>query len=77
MVKEWMCEKADISMGSKICDSWRKKLAKLPDLETVVACDSPVQCDSPLRDQQYIDAPKMMAAINKLTLYPLPGPTLR
>ena len=26
-----MCNKADISMGSRISDSCRKKLAKLPD----------------------------------------------
>jgi hypothetical protein len=29
-VQPWMCEKAPIAMGGKICDSCRKKLAKEP-----------------------------------------------
>ena len=62
-VKQWMCEKADISVGSKICDSCRKKLAKLPDLETILK--SPARCDSPRRDEPYLDAPEAIAAVNR------------
>ena len=53
-----MCNKADISMSFKICDSCRKKLAKLPDLDTLT--ESPTQCDSPT-DEQYLDAPEAVA----------------
>ncbi len=63
LVTKSMCDKADISMGSKICDSCRKKLARLPDLETVLK--SSVKCDSPLKDEQYLDAPEAMAAMNR------------
>ena len=63
LVKQWMCEKADVSMGSKICDSCRKKLARLPDLETVL--NSPARYDSPLRDEPYFDVPEAMAAVNR------------
>ena len=62
-VKEWMCEKAEISVGSKICDSCRKKLAKLPDLGAIA--ESSAQCDSPSRDEPYIDVPEAMAAVNQ------------
>lgn len=63
LVQKWMCEKADISMGSKICDSCRKKLSKLPDPEAVLK--SAAKCDSPLRDEQYLDVPEAMAAVNR------------
>ena len=54
-----MCNKADISMGSKICDSCRKKLANLPDLYTLT--EAPTQCGSPT-DEQYLDA---IATVNR------------
>ena len=50
-----MCEKAEISVGSKICDSCRNKLAKLPG----------AWCDSPSRDEPYVDVPEAMAAMNR------------
>ena len=56
-----MCEKAEVSVGSKICDSCRKKLAKLPDLRII---ESPAWCVSPLRDEPYVDVPEAMAAMN-------------
>lgn len=61
IVKQWMCEKADISiaMGSKICDSCRKKLATLPDPEIAAKCCCPV------KDEQYLDVSETTAAINK------------
>ena len=40
-------------MGSKICDSCRKKLAKLPDLGSLP------------RDEPYVDVPEAMAAMNR------------
>ena len=55
LVKEWMCEKAEVSVGSKICGSCRNKLAKLPDLGTFE--ESPALCDSPSRDEPYLDVP--------------------
>ena len=57
-----MCEKAEVSVGSKICDSCRKKLAKLPDLRII---ESPAWCVSPLRDEPYVDVPEAMAAMNR------------
>ena len=35
-VQSWMCEKAPIAMGGKICDSCRKKLAKEPTASMAV-----------------------------------------
>ena len=71
-----MCNKADISMSSKICDSCRKKLAKLPDLDTLTW--SPTQCGSPT-DKQYLDAPEAVATVNRCLLEigetPLPAAT--
>ena len=71
-----MCNKADISMSSKICDSCRKKLAKLPDLDTLT--ESPTQCGSPT-DEQYLDAPEAVATVNRCLLEigetPLPAAT--
>ena len=66
-VKPWMYEKADILMGSKICDACRKKPANLPDLESVLVSHSPVQChsDSLSRDEHYIDTPEALAAVNR------------
>ena len=61
-VSQWMCNKADISMGSKICDFCRKKLAKLPDLETL-----PESPGSPT-DEQYLDAPEAVATMNRCLL---------
>ena len=52
-------------MDSKICDSCRKKLAKLPDLDTLT--ESPTQCDSP-RSKLYIDVPEAVAAVNRCLL---------
>ena len=58
-----MCNKADITMGSRICDYCRKKLAKLPDLDTII--DSPAaKCTSPT-DEQYFDTPEAIASVNK------------
>ena len=63
-VKEWICEKAEIFMGSRICDSCQMKLALLPDLETIL--ESPAQYESPLRDEPYLDVPEeAMAAMNQ------------
>ena len=71
-----MCNKADISMGSRICDSCRKKLAKLPDLDTLT--ESPTQCGSPT-NEQYLDAPEAVATVNRCLLEigetPLPAAT--
>ena len=50
-------------MGSRICDYCRKKLAKLPDLDTII--DSPAaKCTSPT-DEQYFDTPEAIASVNK------------
>ena len=62
-VKEWMCEKAEISVGSKICDSCRKKLAKPPAVGAIA--ESSAWCDSPSRDEPYVDVPEAMAAMNR------------
>lgn len=59
VVEKWMCNKADICMGSKICDACRKKLANIPKETPDTACHLPVEyvheeiveCDSPLRDE--------------------------
>ena len=61
LVSEWMCNKADISMGSKICDSCRKKLAKVPNLDTLPM--TPKECGSPT-GEQYIDVPTAVASVN-------------
>ena len=58
VVQDWMCERAEISMGSKICDSCRKKLAKLPHRVNIL--ESTVQCDSP-RGEPYLYVPEAMA----------------
>ena len=60
-VSKWMLNKANIPAGSKICDSCRKRLAKLPDLDTVV--ESFAECDA--IDDQYIDTPQAVSAVNK------------
>ena len=65
LVSEWMCNKADISMGSKICDSCRKKLAKVPNLDTLPM--SPTECGSPT-GEQYIDVPAAVASVNSCLL---------
>ena len=66
-VSEWMCNKAIISMGSKICDTCRKKLAKCPDLDTLTDTDSPGYSDAPT-DEQYLDAPEAVASVNRCLL---------
>ena len=60
IVKPWMCEKAAVTVGSKICDTCRKKLANLPDLESV--CMSGVDSK---REEHYLDVPEASAAINR------------
>lgn len=73
-VLEWMCNKADISMGSKICDSGRKKLAKQPDLESFEITESldqsalPTFLDVPLPDSQYFDGCEAVASVNRCLL---------
>ena len=56
-------------MGSKICDSCRKKLAQLPDLGKIL--ESPAQCESPLRDEPYLDVPAMNRCLTKIGETPL------
>ena len=67
---------ADITMGSNICDSCRKKLAKLSDLDTLT--ESPTPCGSPT-DEKYLDAPEAVATVNRCLLEigetPLPPAT--
>ena len=60
-VSKWMLNKAKISMESKICDSCRKKLKQLPDLDTVT--ESFAECDA--ADDQYIDTSQAVTAVNK------------
>ena len=52
-------------MGSKICDSCRKKLAKVPDLDTLPM--SPTECGSPT-GEQYIDVSAAVASVNTCLL---------
>lgn len=81
-VAKWMCDKAEISLGSKICDFCRKKLAKIPDLESEIRTEAPclshdpTPCASPqspadrhsFSDYHYVDVPEAMAAVNKCLL---------
>ena len=60
-----MCKKADIFMGSKIWDSCKKRLVKLPNVETDLK--SPAKCDSHLQEEQYLDVPEATAAMNKFS----------
>ena len=62
-VLEWMCNKADISMGSKICDFCRKTLAKQPDLD-----DHSATCHVALPDDQYLDGCEAVASVNRCLL---------
>ena len=59
-VLEWMCNKADISMG---CDYCRKKLAKQPDLD-----DHSATCHVALPDDQYLDGCEAVASVNRCLL---------
>ena len=52
-------------MGSKICDSCRKKLAKVPDLDTLPM--SPTECGSPT-GEQHVDVPAAVAIVNTCLL---------
>ena len=52
-------------MGSKIYDSCRKKLAKVPDLDTLPM--SPTECGSPT-GEQYIDVSAAVASVNTCLL---------
>ena len=71
-----MCNKADITLGSKISDSCRKKLARVPDLDTLPV--SPRDCGFPT-DKQYFDALVAVASVNRCLLEigesPLPPAT--
>ena len=60
-VSKWMLNKARISMESKICDSCRKKLIQLPDLDIVT--ESFAECNA--ADDQYIDTSQAVTAVNK------------
>ena len=63
-VLEWMCRKAAVSVGAKICDVCRKKLAKQPDLDALPG--SPVhQSTDALPDSQYFDTPEAVASVNR------------
>ena len=65
-----MCERAPISMGSKICDNCRRKLSKTPneihaetDLEPVLDVDSSeVDLDS---SNGYVDSSTAISSLNQ------------
>ena len=61
-VAKWMCERAPISTGSKICDNCRKKLAKVP--VTVPSSESESYCKS--GKDPYVDVPQSLASLNQL-----------
>ena len=66
-VTEWMCERASqISIGSKICDNYRKKLSKEPAVHTPEP-DSP-KPDSPSSETEeskvYVHTPEAVASLN-------------
>ena len=58
-VTEWMCERVpSISVGSKICDDCRKKLAKVP---TALSSASEIESES----EVYVSVPESLASINQ------------
>ena len=54
-----MLNEADISMNSNICDYCRKKLAKLPDLDTLIEFPT-----GSFTDEQYLDAQEAVGTVN-------------
>ena len=68
-VTSWMCEKAPISMGSKICDSCRKKLSKTTvDAHVESDSDHEVDVDSPEVDDSsevYVDSAEAISSLNQ------------
>ena len=60
-VTKWMCERApSISMGSKICDNCRKKLAKIPTTSQVSSA-SELESES----EFYADTSESLASLNQ------------
>ena len=58
-VTKWMCERVpSISVGSKICDDCRKKLAKVP---TALSSASEIESES----EVYVSVPESLASINQ------------
>ena len=64
-VQEWMLAKVDVPLGSKICDSCRKKLSKLPDFDD--NSDPPADSDASV-GEQYVDANEAICSVNKCLL---------
>lgn len=59
-----MCEKAEFQWDLMyVHDAYRKKIAKLSALGAIAV--SSAWCDSPLRDEPYVDVPEKMAAVNR------------
>ena len=67
-VSEWMCNKADITMGSNICDTCRKKLAKYPDLHTVTESPEQGDSDASTGEKYQLDAPEVVSSVNRCLL---------
>ena len=62
LVTPWMCERApQISVGSKICDTCRKKLSKEPSIP-IPYPDSP--CSEVEDAEAYIPSPEAVASLN-------------
>lgn len=60
-VSRWMCERApSISLGSKICDDCRKKLAKVP---TTPQDSSASESES--ESEVYVDTSESLASLNQ------------
>ena len=57
-VTSWMCERAPISMGSKICDNCRKKLATV---DIHVEVDSPEDHEA---SEVYVDPSEAISSLN-------------
>ena len=56
-VTQWMCERVPaISMGSRICDDCRKKLARVP---------AAISSDSDSESDIYIDVSESLASLNQ------------
>ena len=71
LVQEWMFAQVDVPLGSKICDSCRKKLSKLPDFDANT--DPPAESDASF-GEQYVDAAEAICSVNKclLEIGPMP-----
>ena len=60
-VTKWMCERApSISMGSKICDNCRKKLAKVPTTPQVSSAS-----EYETENEVYADTSESLASLNQ------------